>query len=165
MLMGCGEAKKEEVLTPTTQEVSKEAEEELENQEKEIEARGKVIVDTTFICENPIEKTLFTKNKDWMAAITSTDVKALKEQEENYDSDFFENNVLCYIPQVSSSGMEYQLENVSFKEVEGKNLLTVYVSYSTDKILDTMCSYAFFVEFDKEEVSEVDEIILEEYER
>ena len=29
MLMGCGEAKKEEVLTPTTQEVSKEAEEEL----------------------------------------------------------------------------------------------------------------------------------------
>lgn len=165
VLTGCGETPKEVAVPTTTIEVSKEEVKESESQEKWIEAEGVVLEDTTLTCENPVEKTLFIKEEDWLTAVNSTDVKVIKDQEGNYDSDFFEDNALCYIPKVSSGGMDYQLESVSLQELNGKNVLTVYASYSNANILNTQNSYGFFIELDKKEVSNVEEINLEVYER
>lgn len=157
ILTGCGEIEKTEVTeTPTT---------ETETDGNGIVAEGKVIEDTTLVCENPIEKTFFAEEADWLDVVNSTEVKVIKEQKDTYDSEFFESRALCYIPQVASGGMEYRFEGATLEEEAGKTVLTVYATYSSDKLLNTQCSYGFFIELDKKEVSRVDEIRLEVCER
>lgn len=155
-MTGCSKTVEEETVTKTVSGTEK---------EKEVAIEGKVLYYNGFICENPVPKTLFTNEEEWLEAVDNTDIQELKDIKTSYTSDFFENKALYYYPMVTSAGMQYEFEDAIIQEVEGKKILTIYASYTTETICNTQRGYGFFVELDKKAAEGVEDILLEQYER
>ena len=187
MLAGCGsknssekketeETQLEEVEsteTPTEPQSDKEEEINLEYKEisdvllgedaKWVKAESEIIESSNPICKNPLENTLFIDREQWVEAVDNTDIEIVKEKKDEFDEEFFEKYSMCYVTNVASGNLEYKFQGVSLEETNGQKVLTVYASYSSEKMLNTQHSYSFFVTLDKEEVEKIDEIKFEEY--
>ena len=102
----------------------------------------------SIICNTPLDKTVFTKYEDWNLVVNTTDNAIIKEIAPQFDTDYFNEYSLCYVPIVNSAGMEYKVESVSISDSNGQKTLTINTSYSTDKILNTQVCYEFFITVD-----------------
>lgn len=115
--------------------------------------------------KKPLSNTFFYDNEQWIKAVESTFVEEVIEKKAEFDEKFFDKYTMCYLADTSSGNLQYIFEGATLEEKDGKNILTVYVSYSYEMALNTLHNYLMFVTFDKAEVSKVDEIIFEKYDR
>lgn len=165
---GCSKTVEEETVTEVATETVSEAEKEKvepEAEEKEVVIEGEVVYYNGFVCEKPVLKTLFTNEEEWIEAVDNTDIQELKDRKSRYTSEFFEQKSLYYYPMVVSAGMQYKFEDAVVQEAEGKKVLTIYASYTTETMLNTQSGYGFFVELDKEAAEGIEEALLEQWER
>lgn len=115
--------------------------------------------------KKPLADTLFYDKEQWVQAVESTFVEEVIEKKDEFDEEFFGKYTMCYLADACSGNMQYIFEGATLEEKDGKNILTVYVSYSYERALNKIHNYLMFVTFDKEEVSKVDEIKFEKYDR
>lgn len=115
--------------------------------------------------KKPLADTFFYDKEQWISAVESTFVEDVIEKKDEFDKDFFDKYTMCYLADACSGNMQYIVEGATLEEKDGKSVLTVYVSYSYEKALNKIHSYAIFVTLDKAEVSKVDEIKLVKYDR
>ena len=115
--------------------------------------------------KKPLADTFFYDKEQWVQAVESTFVEEAIEKKDEFDEEFFGKYTMCYLADACSGNMQYIFEGATLEEKDGKNILTVYVSYSYERALNKIHNYLIFVTFDKEEVSKVDEIKFEKYDR
>ena len=78
-----------------------------------------------------------------------------------YNEKFFEENMLAYYITTTSGGMQYEFDGATFTEEEGKQVLTIKLTYSEEHMVNSLAGYYVFVEMEKDEKVVVDEIKLE----
>ena len=124
-----------------------------------------IIEDSDPICERPISKGIYTSKTQWDAAVKSTDVDAVTEKKDEYDEEFFSQNVLFYIADTSSGNSQCKYEGFVIEEVDGQQILTIKVSYSTELLLNKLHGYNFFFSLDKGRGERISDVKLELFER
>lgn len=124
-----------------------------------------IIEDSDPICDRPISKGIYTSKTQWDAAVKSTDVDAVTEKKDEYNEEFFSQNVLFYIADTSSGNSQCKYEGFVIEEVDGQQILTIKVSYSTDFLLNKLHGYNFFFSLDKGRGERISDVKLELFER
>ena len=124
-----------------------------------------IIEDSDPICERPIAKGIYTGKTQWDAAVKSTDVEVFAEKKDEYDEEFFSQNILFYIADTSSGNSQCKYEGFVIEEVDGQQILTIKVSYSTELLLNKLHGYNFFFSLDKGRGERISDVKLELFER
>ena len=78
-----------------------------------------------------------------------------------YNEEFFEDNYLAYYITTTSGGMQYEFDGVTFTQEEGKKILNIQLTYTEETIVNSLAGYYVFVEMEKDEKIEIDEIKLD----
>lgn len=113
------------------------------------------------ICEKPMKKGIYTSKYEWDKAVKETDVAVVIDRRDTYDEAFFAEKDLVYIADCSSGNSQCEYEGFEIEEVDGNMILTVKISYSTDKLLNKLHGYHVFLCLDKGMADKVDDIKLE----
>ena len=101
----------------------------------------------------------FKTNNEWQNAVKECDLEIVEKVKDNYDEEFFKSHSLCYYSKSGTGNMKYKFITASLKKNGQKNILTVYTSCDSSKIVDSLWSYDFFIETDKNTDS-IDEVII-----
>ena len=125
----------------------------------------KIIEDSEPFCEAPMKTGIYLSQSDWDGAVSKTDVVAVLDKKDVYDETFFEENALVYMADTSSGNSQCKYEGFILEEVEGKTVLTIKISYSTDMLLNKLHTYHVFFTMDKSGADEIDEVKVEFSER
>lgn len=120
-----------------------------------------IVESTDPICEKPMKKGIYTSKYEWDKAVKETDVAVVIDRIDMYDEAFFAEKDLVYIADCSSGNSQYEYEEFEIEEVDGKMVLTVKISYSTDKLLNKLHGYHVLLCVDKGVADKVDDIELE----
>ena len=124
-----------------------------------------IIEDSEPFCEAPMKTGIYISKSDWDRAVRKTDVATVLDKKDVYDEKFFEENALVYIADTSSGNSQCEYEGFEMEEVDGKTVLTIKLSYSTDMLLNKLHAYHVFFTMDKSGADEIDEVKLEHSER
>ena len=190
---GCRNGRKEEILTqegiaPSLQEEQQEGAassmQEGENDEEKVakilEPRGEVVENVgnhMVLIDYPTDEWEMDKDIEMIAIVDNyhewecIGMTSYYEglfnrfREGKYTEKYFEENSIAYYIFTDSAGMEYKFEKAERTTKDGKDVLTIYLTYSIENMRNTQSGYYVFGEFDKEFGEGIDEIILERIER
>lgn len=116
-------------------------------------------------CDKPVKAGIYSDYSEWKKSINGTDVSAVLEKKDLYDEVFFEDKALIYIVDCSSGNSQCEYEGYKIEEVDGKKILSIQMSYSTDKLLNKLHAYHVFFVLDRSEAEKIDEAELSVFAR
>lgn len=124
-----------------------------------------IIESSEAFCEKPVKSGIYTEYSQWEKVIDGTDIEGVLEKEDVYNEAFFEDKALIYIADCSSGNSQCEYEGYEIEEVDGKTILSIQMSYSTDKLLNRLHAYHVFFVLDRSEAEKIDEAELSVFAR
>lgn len=124
-----------------------------------------IIESAEAFCDVPMKMGVYKSKTEWDKAVEDTDVEIVIDKKNVYNEAFYEENALVYMADTSSGNSQCEYEGFELAEVDGKMILTIKISYSTDMLLNKLHAYHIFFTMNESDADKIDDVKLELSER